>query len=87
MRTIDVEGEISEISEPRNVTWSGGEGRVTECTLKDESGEIKLSLWNEHIEMVKRGSKVKITNGYTKSFRGAVSLNVGKYGKLEVLSS
>ncbi len=82
---MDVEGEISDISDPRNVTWAGGEGRVAECVLKDESGEVKLSLWNEHIDLVKAGSKIRITNGYTKNFRGALGLNVGKYGKLEIL--
>lgn len=87
MRRVDVEGEIAQISDPRNVTWSGGEGRVADAMLKDDSGEIKLTLWNEHIDMVKPGSMVRITNGYTKSFRGEVTLNVGKYGKLELVES
>ena len=87
MRRVDVEGEIVNISDPRNVSWSGGEGRVADCMIKDDSGEIKLTLWNEHIDMVKPGSKVRITNGYTKSFRQEVTLNVGKYGKLDVLES
>ena len=85
MRRVDVEGEVSDISDPRNVTWSGGEGRVADCMMKDDSGQIKLTLWNEDIDRVKPGSKVRITNGYTKSFRGEVTLNVGKYGKLEML--
>jgi replication factor A1 len=55
--------------------------------LKDDSGEIKLSLWDDQIDQVKQGSKVRITNGYTNSFRGELRLNVGKFGKLEVLES
>ena len=85
MRRVDVEGEISEMGEPRNVSWSGGEGRVADCLIKDDSGQMKLTLWNEEIDRVKVGSKVRITNGYTKSFRGEVNLNVGRYGKLEIL--
>ncbi|MDA4126786.1 MAG: OB-fold nucleic acid binding domain-containing protein [Thaumarchaeota archaeon] len=88
MRRVDAEGEIVEMQEPRTVNLrTGGEARVADCMLKDESGQIKLSLWDDQIDMVKQGSKVKVTNGYTNSFRGELRLNVGKYGKLEVLAA
>jgi replication factor A1 len=88
MRRVDAEGEIVEMQEPRTVNLrTGGEARVADCMLKDESGQIKLSLWDDQIDMVKQGSKVRVTNGYTNSFRGELRLNVGKYGKLEVLAS
>jgi replication factor A1 len=86
MRRVDAEGEIIEISDPRSVNLrTGDQARVADCTLKDETGQIKLSLWDDQIDQVKRGSKVRITNGYTNSFRGEVRLNVGRYGKLEVV--
>ena len=88
MRRVDAEGEISDMAEPRSVNLrTGGEARVADCMLKDDSGQIKLSLWDDQIDMVKQGSKVRITNGYTNSFRGELRLNVGKYGKLEVLEA
>jgi replication factor A1 len=88
MRRVDAEGEIVEMQEPRTVNLrTGGEARVADCMLKDESGQIKLSLWDDQIDMVKQGSKVRVTNGYTNSFRGELRLNVGKYGKLEVLAA
>ena len=52
----------------------------------DETGSIKLSLWDDMIEQVKVGDKVKVENGYTNSFRGDVRVNVGRYGKLEVIN-
>ena len=88
MRRVDAEGEIVEMAEPRTVNLrTGGEARVADCMLKDDSGQIKLSLWDDQIDMVKQGSKVRVTNGYTNSFRGELRLNVGKYGKLEVLQA
>ena len=85
MRKIDVEGEITEISEPRNVNLRmGGEARVADAVLNDETGSIKVSLWDDQIDMVKVGAKIKIENGYTNSFRGEVRVNVGRYGTLEV---
>ncbi len=86
MRRVDAEGEIAEMADPRTVNLrTGDSARVADCMLKDESGQIKLSLWDDQIDMVKQGSKVRITNGYTNSFRSELRLNVGKYGKLEVL--
>jgi replication factor A1 len=88
MRRVDAEGEISEISDPRTVNLrTGGEAKVADCMLKDESGQIKLSLWDDQIDQVRKGSKVRVTNGYTNSFRGELRLNVGRYGRLEVLES
>lgn len=86
MRKVDAEGNLIDISEAREVNLrTGGQARVADGTLQDESGSIKLSLWDDQIEAVKVGSKIKIENGYTNSFRGEVRLNVGRYGKLEVL--
>ena len=81
-----VEGVIDTISEPRTVNLkTGGQAQVADAILKDETGQIKLSLWDAQIKQVKQGSKVRIENGYISSFRGENSLNVGKYGKLQVL--
>ncbi len=86
MRRVDAEGEIVEISDPRTVNLrTGGEAKVADSTLKDSTGSIKLSLWDDQIDAVRQGAKVRVTNGYTNSFRGEVRLNVGRYGKLEVL--
>jgi replication factor A1 len=88
MRRVDAEGEISEISDPRTVNLkTGDQAKVADCMLKDESGEIKLSLWDDQIDQVRQGSRVRVTNGYTNSFRGELRLNVGRYGRLEVLES
>lgn len=86
MRRIDVEGEVTEISEVRPVNLrTGGQARVADAVIRDETGSIKLSLWDDQIEAVKVGSKIKVENGYTNSFRGEVRVNVGRYGRLEVL--
>jgi replication factor A1 len=86
MRRVDAEGEIAEMAEPRSVNLkSGDQARVADCMLRDDSGQIKLSLWDDQIDQVRQGSRVRITNGYTNSFRGELRLNVGRYGKLEVL--
>ncbi|MGB6463043.1 MAG: DNA-binding protein [Nitrosotalea sp.] len=85
-RLEPVEGVIGSISEPRTVNLKmGGQAQVADAMLKDDTGEIKLTLWDAQIKMVKQGSKIRIENGYISTFKGENSLNVGKYGKLEVL--
>ncbi|NWG09362.1 MAG: DNA-binding protein [Nitrososphaerales archaeon] len=86
MRRVDAEGIVSEIPEPRVVTLrTGQQARVADCTLQDASGKVKLSLWDDDIEKVHVGSRIKVENGYTNSFRGEIRLNVGRYGRLITL--
>ncbi|HII15098.1 MAG TPA: DNA-binding protein [Nanoarchaeota archaeon] len=86
MGKVDIEIEVTEIGEPREFQKFGSAGRVATATAKDETGEIKLSLWNEEIDLVKKGSKIKITNGYVNEFQGEMQLTAGRFGKLEVVS-
>ena len=80
---IDVEGTIKEIAEPRVFNKFGRELRVADAILEDDSGTIKLNLWNDDVEKFKAGDKVKISNGYAKEFQGEKQLTSGKFGKIE----
>ena len=63
----------------------GKTGRVTTAVAKDETGDIKLSLWNEQIDQVKAGDKVHIINGFVSEWQGEKQLTTGRMGKLEVV--
>ena len=85
MRRVEVEAKVLNLSEARDVTTRAGEqSRVATADVTDDSGTVKLTLWNEQIDQVKVNSSVKIENGYVTSFRGETQLNVGRYGKLTV---
>ena len=83
---INIQGKVKDKKEPRTVNLrSGGTNEVCDMTLQDDDGgEIKLTLWGEEVAKVNNGDTVKISNGYTKTFRDEVAINVGRYGKLEV---
>jgi replication factor A1 len=87
LRKIDIEARVIEISEPREVRsgYTGETYRVAEATISDDTGTIKLVLWNEQIGQVNVNDTVRIENGYIKSFRGEIQLNVGRYGKLTIV--
>ena len=85
MKRVDITAKLLELSEPREVTTRTGEqSRVVTAVVTDESGTVKLTLWNEQIDQVKVNDSVTIENGYVTSFRGETQLNVGRYGKLTV---
>jgi replication factor A1 len=85
MKKVDVTAKVLSIAEPREVTTRAGEqSRVAEAMVTDDSGTVKLTLWNEQIDQVKADNTVTIENGYVTSFRGETQLNVGRYGKLTV---
>lgn len=82
---VNVEGEVIAIEEARDVvTKFGKKLRVADATIKDETGEIKLTLWGADIEKVAIGDKVKVENGYVTEFKGNPQLSAGKYGKIIV---
>jgi len=86
MRRIDIEVKMDDIGDQREVaTRDGATHRVATATVSDESGTIKMSLWDDHIDQVKVGDHIRIENGYSTSFRDETQLNVGKYGKLIIL--
>ena len=82
---IEIEVEIVSIDPPREFNKFGNIGKVANAIVKDDSGEMKLTLWNDEIDKVKPGIKVKITNGYVSEFQGEKQLTAGRFGKLEVL--
>jgi ssDNA-binding replication factor A large subunit len=66
--------------------WSGSSGRVCDAVGQDESGDsVALTIWNDDIEKVEVGSKIRITNGWASAYKEKLQVSAGKYGKLEVL--
>jgi len=86
MKRVNVEAKVVEKSEPREVLsrFSDTMHKVATAVIADETGTVKLALWNDQINRVNVNDKVKVENGYVTSFKGEIQLNVGKYGKLTV---
>ncbi|MFH1637883.1 MAG: OB-fold nucleic acid binding domain-containing protein [Candidatus Woesearchaeota archaeon] len=86
MGKVEIEVEIVSKGEVREFNKFGNAGRVCTADAKDDTGEIKLTLWNDDIDKVNEGDKIKITNGYVNEFQGEMQLTSGRFGKLEVIS-
>jgi replication factor A1 len=82
---VDLVAQVAEVSDAKEFSKFGKAGRVANATLKDETGEIRLSLWNEQIDQVKAGSRVHIKNGFVNEWQGEKQLTTGRAGTIEIL--
>jgi replication factor A1 len=83
--SVNIEAEVASVDAEREINKYGRKLRVANATIKDDSGSITLVLWNEQIDKVKAGDKIKIENGYVNEWQGAPQLTLGKFGKLTAL--
>ena len=82
---VDIEAAVTDVSPARTIAKPGFSGQVQEAVITDGTGSISLSLWNEHVNMLKAGDRVKIVNGYVNEFQGKLQLSPGKFGTLTKL--
>jgi len=83
MNHINLTAKILEVAEPRRVvTRYGNYANVAKALIADETGTIKLCLWNEQINSVSVGDTVQIGNAKTSTFRGEKQLTLGMKGVL-----
>ena len=85
MSGISLEAKVVEIGESRDVNTKYGVRTVADAILEDETGQIKLSLWEDQINSVSVGDNVIVRGAYVTQFRDVIQLNIPRSGKLEVV--
>jgi replication factor A1 len=83
MNHVNLKAKILEVAEPKHVvTRYGNHASVAKALIADETGTIKLCLWNGQIAAVSAGDTVQIENAQVSAFRGERQLSIGKTGTL-----
>ena|SRR3989344_4320993 len=82
---VDIVVDVVDVGDTREFQKFGKPGKVANAIAKDETGDVKLTLWNDDIEKVKAGDKVHLTNGYVNEWQGEMQLTTGRMGKMEVV--
>jgi len=86
MRKVSLKAEVLEIPESKIVyTRYGTTACISNALIKDETGSMKMSLWNHQISMVHKGDVVDIKNGKVTWFSGERQLRLGRSGSLSVI--
>jgi len=84
MSHVNLKAKILEVAEPKCVvTRYGNNASVAKALIADETGKIKLCLWNGQINGVSVGDTVQIENAQASMFRGERFLSLGKKGTLK----
>ena len=89
MRSVNAAGRVISIGEPREFTRRDGtKGRVASVVLEDETGIVRLSLWDDDVNALGDmpiGTVVAVENGYTRAgFGNSIDLNVGRLGSMKI---
>jgi len=86
MDGVTTTGRITKISEKMEVETKFGKSHLAVALLVDETESIRLNLWRWQIDLVKVGDIIRIENGFVRSFKDQLELNVGSKGKITLIS-
>ncbi len=88
MKKVNLEAKVLETPTPSTVqTRYGNSAKVTNAWIADETGKIKLCLWNEQADFVTVGDTVQIKNASVSIFKGERQLRLGRNGTVSVLQN
>lgn len=88
MKHINLKAKVLEIPKPAQVhTQFGNTAMVVNAVVGDETGTVKLCLWEAQINAVALGDSIEIRNAQVCLFRGEKQLRLGKNGELTVLQN
>lgn len=81
MNHVNLKARVLEVTKPKQVfTRYGNYASLAKAVIEDDSGQIKLCLWNDQIDSVSAGATVQIENARTSTFKGERQLSLGKTG-------
>lgn len=81
MNHVNLKAKVLEITQPKQVfTRYGNYASLAKAVIADETGKIKLCLWNNQIDAVSAGDTVQIENARTSTFKGERQLTLGRTG-------
>jgi replication factor A1 len=86
MKKVNLKVKVLEIPEPNVVyTRSRIEAHVANVLVGDETGTIRMCLWNEQINMVSKDDVIEIGNGEVANYRGELQLRIRRNGNPSVI--
>jgi replication factor A1 len=89
MEGVDLKVSVLSLEEQREVTTHSGITHVlVEGEVEDDSGSIRLTVWNDSIDQlmnVNLGNRLELENCFITSFKGVLSANVGRDSKVQQL--
>ena len=92
LNDVTVTGQVRAVYPPKTFTrrdWT--EGKLANLTISDESGNLRVVLWDNKVELVEKGKiqqnqKIIISHGYVRQgWNGKPELHLGERGSVTIL--
>jgi replication factor A1 len=84
---VNVRGLVLDTESVRTFSRDdGSEGKVANLAIGDETGRIRVTLWDERTgraEEIAPGTAVEVVDGYVRERDGDLELHVGEHGAVE----
>jgi replication factor A1 len=86
MKKVNVAAQVLETPKPSLVhTRYGNSAIVSNAWIADETGKVKLCLWNEQTNSIAVGNIIQIKNASVSTYKGERQLRLGKTATVSVL--
>ncbi len=85
--TVSFFGKVIRKFDVVNFSSSSAEGRVQSIIVGDETGVVRVTFWNDKVELlenVNEGDVLKIINGYSRENQDRIEVSIGTYSDIEV---
>jgi replication factor A1 len=84
---VNLEGQVLDTDTPRTFDRDDGtEGTVSNLALGDETGRVRVTLWDEQADLateLSAGDSVEVVDGYVRERDGDIELHIGSRGAVE----
>lgn len=88
LRNVEFVGKVVQVYETRTYQTEKRSGRVSSLMLGDDTGLIRVTLWDEKlinkVPTIKEGDVLKIAGAYVKENNGFKELHLGSYGAMDI---
>ncbi len=87
MGGINIAGKVIDVGGMRTFSRKDGtEGHVNNITIGDETGKIRVTLWDDLAKGAKFavGDTIETTNGYSKESFGQMEIHIGNRGSIKI---
>ena len=82
MEKLELTVDLLSLENPKEVeTYSGLKHTIVVGRVTDGTDKLEFTVWNESIEKleeIKPGDKLKLVNAFITSYKGELSVNVGR---------
>ena len=88
MKRVNLKARVLAISRPQQaLTKYNTYVMFANATLTDETGTVKLTLWDSRINSLSINDIVEIENARVTAYRGETQLRIGRHSKLRIIDN